>query len=77
MKIDSKNLKIYINEVFFIEPNNLGFDFLNFWFKKTTFYLKRFPFLFIIPLSGVIVLLLYLLFGQYLVWLANLLQYGF
>jgi len=69
--------KKQINEVFFLKPNDLGIDFLNFWFKKITFFLKNFPFLYLIPLSFFLSFLIYLFLGKYLVFLTSLLQYGF
>jgi len=77
MKVYPERFKKYINEVFFIAPNDLGLGFLNFWFKKITSFLKNTPFLLLIPLTTIFVLLIYLMFGKYLIWLTNLLQYGF
>lgn len=71
-------IKKKINEVFLIEPNNLGFDFLTIYFKKITHYLKTVPFIFIIPLTGILTLLLYLIFGEkILVNLVTILQNGY
>jgi len=77
MKGYQLRFKKQIDEVFFIKPNDLGWDLLTFWFKKTTFFLKKFPFLYLIFFAGVIVLLMYLLFGGYLILLTTFLQYGF
>jgi len=77
MIVYSKNFQRYINEVFFITPNDLGNDFLNKWFKRITFFLKKSPFLLITPLTMIFVLLFYFIFGKYIILLTNFLQYGF
>jgi len=77
MKLYSCRFKKYINEVFFIAPNDLGFKLLNIWFKKISFFLKNMPFLFIVPLTLLFVLLIYFLFGKHLVWLTSFLQHAF
>jgi hypothetical protein len=77
MNLYSNRFKKYINEVFSITPNDLGFDSLTFWFKKITFLLKNIPFLLLIPLTLTFALLLHFIFGKYLVWLTSFLQYGF
>jgi len=77
MKVYSKEFKKYLDEVFFIKPNDLGKDFLNVWFKKTTVYLKKMPFLIILPLTVIIALLFFFLFRRYLIDWVSFLQYGF
>jgi len=77
MKNYSLRFKRHINEVFIIKPNDLGMNFLTFWFKRTTFLLKKFPFLYLFPVASMIVLLMYFLLGKYLILLTNWLQYGF
>ncbi|MDH7476109.1 MAG: hypothetical protein QHH09_01400 [Microgenomates group bacterium] len=71
------HLKNKLNEVFFIEPNDLGWVFLTKFYKKITSYLKTAPFIIIIPLSFFFSFLFYLIFGKLLVKIVNLLQYGF
>lgn len=66
-----------LNEVFIIEPNDLGFSFLNYWYKKLTAPLKIAPFIFLVPLSLIAATLLYFLLRHFLVGLVTLLQYGF
>lgn len=70
-------LKHKLDEVFVVEPNELGNGTLNYWFKKTTSYLKVMPFLYILPLSMAASLVLYVLFGALTVKLVTILQYGF
>ena len=70
-------LKKKLNEVFSIEPNDLGINFLTFYFKKITSYLKTAPFIFVIPSTIMIALILYFLFGRLLVRLVTILQYGY
>ena len=70
-------LKKKLNEVFSIEPNDLGIDFITFYFKKITAYFKTIPFVYVIPFTFLISLVLYLLLGKLLVRLVTILQYGF
>lgn len=65
------------DEVFFIEPNNLGFNFLTNFYKRITANLKSMPFIIIFPLSLVSAIFLYFIFKQLLIRLVSLLQYGF
>lgn len=73
----AKKLKKQMNEIFLLEPNNLGFWPLTSLFKKTTKPLKTMPFIIIIPLTFIIALIMYLIFGNLLIKLVSLLQYGF
>jgi hypothetical protein len=77
MKSYSLRFRKQIGEVFVIQPNDLGNSFLNFLFKKSTAYLKRFPFLYILPATVIIVFFIYLIFGKGIVTITSLLQYGF
>lgn len=77
MKTISLKLKQKLNEVYLIEPNDVGISYLTFWYKRTTRYLKNLPFIIIIPLSFIFALFAYLILGQLLVRLVTLLQYGF
>jgi hypothetical protein len=70
-------MKQKLNEVFSVEPNDLGINFLTFYFKKITFYLKTAPFIFVIPAAIIITLFLYFLLGKLLVGLVTILQYGY
>lgn len=75
--IRSTIVKQKLDEVFIVEPNNLGLVTLTNIYKKLTKSLKIVPFVYLIPLSLLIVLLVYYLLGIYLVRLVSLLQYGF
>jgi len=70
-------LKKKLDEVFSIEPNDLGIDFITFYFKKITAYFKTIPFVYVIPFTFLISLVLYLLLGKLLIRLVTILQYGF
>jgi len=77
MKTVNYSFNKKINEIFLVEPNELGVNFLTNWYKKLVRYFKKTPFLVLIPLSFFIGYLLYLIFGFLVVRLVNLLQYGF
>mgnify|MGYP001581769386 CR=1 FL=1 len=77
MKNINFRMKQKMNEVFSIEPNNLGVNFLTIYFKKITAYLKIAPFIYIIPFTILTALILYLFLGRLLVNLVTILQYGY
>ncbi len=77
MKTFNLRLKKKLDEVFFIEPNNLGLKFLTDLYKFLTARFKTAPFIIIIPLSLIFAGSLYLIFGRLMVRLVTLLQYGF
>jgi hypothetical protein len=77
MKSYSLRFRKQIGEVFVIQPNELGNSFLNFLFKKSTAYLKRFPFLYLLPAAVIIVFFIYLFLGKGIVTITSFLQYGF
>lgn len=66
-----------LEEVFFITPNNLGIDFLTDIYKRITAPIKIMPFIFILPLSLFIALILYMILRVSAIRLTNLLQHGF
>lgn len=70
-------MKQKLNEVFSIEPNDLEVDFLTYYFRKITAYLKTMPFVYVIPLAFLISLILYLLLGKLLIRFVTILQYGY
>lgn len=70
-------MKQKMNEVFSIEPSELGVSFLTGYFKKLTAYLKIAPFIYIIPLTFIISIFLYFVLGRFLIKLVTVLQYGF
>jgi len=77
MKTANFYLKKKMEEVFIIEPNDLSISFLTNFYKKLTAYLKTTPFIIIIPLSFLVGLVIYLIFGYLIVRLTTLLQHGF
>lgn len=70
-------LKNRLNEVFFIPPNDLGLKPLNYFYKRLTGPMKKAPFIYIIPLSFLVVLFFYFIFGLITIKLTTILQYGF
>jgi len=77
MKTIDYRLKNKLNEVFLISPNDLGWKNLTDIYKQLTYYLKKLPFLIIVPLSFILVIISYIVLGKFLVILATILQYGF
>lgn len=73
---NSEKLKHKLQEVYAVEPNDLGISWLTRIYKMITFRLKDKPFLYIIPLTFVLSACLYVVFGQLVVRLTSLLQYG-
>lgn len=77
MKTVEYRLKRKLNEVFYVEPNDLGISFLTSLYKRLTAFLKTMPFIFIVPLSLIAGIIFYLILNRLLVRLVTLLQYGF
>lgn len=77
MKTIPYRLKHKLQEVYFIEPNNLGNQHLTSLYKISASFLKQMPFIFVIPLSVIFSVMLYVLLGGLVVKLTTLLQYGF
>ena len=77
MKNINFRMKQKMNEVFSVEPNELGVSFLTNYFKKITAYLKIMPFVYIIPVNFLISIFLYFILGRFLIKLVTVLQYGF
>jgi len=77
MKNINFRMRQKMNEVFSVEPNDLGVSFMTDFFKKITIYLKTAPFVFVVPLTILISLFLYIIFGGLLVRLVTILQYGY
>ncbi|MFA5135802.1 MAG: hypothetical protein WC489_00230 [Patescibacteria group bacterium] len=77
MKSNFGRLKHRLNEVYNVEPNDLGLPFLTLWYRRVNKYFKRMPFRIVVPASLLGALLLYLIFGYMVVRLASILQYGF
>jgi hypothetical protein len=70
-------MKQKMNEVFLVEPNELGINYLTIYFKKITAYLKTMPFVYIIPLALFVSIFSYFILGRFLIKLVTVLQYGF
>lgn len=70
-------LKNKLDEIYLIEPNDLGYPLLTRFYKRFTVHLKSMPFLLIVPSSIFISMVMYVLLGALLVKLATILQYGF
>jgi hypothetical protein len=67
--------KLY--EVFVVKPNDLGSRRLTALYKIITKRFKVMPFLYIVPLSLIVAIVAYILFGHLIVKLTTLLQNGF
>ncbi|OGK12912.1 hypothetical protein A3A93_01780 [Candidatus Roizmanbacteria bacterium RIFCSPLOWO2_01_FULL_38_12] len=70
-------LKNSYRKIYSVAPNDLGSHGFTFLYKLFTRPIKVMPFLYIIPLSLVGALILYLLRGGLVIRLVNVLQYGF
>jgi hypothetical protein len=70
-------VKDRFQEIFSLPPNDLGDRRITFLYKTFTGPLKSMTFFYILPLSFVIAIVLYVLLGQLVVKLVSLLQYGF
>lgn len=70
-------LKQKYHEAFLVEPSNLGNPVLTKAYKQFSSSLKVMPFLYLIPLSFCIALIVSFIFGFPLVKLATILQHAF
>ncbi|MEK7634250.1 MAG: hypothetical protein AAB437_05400 [Patescibacteria group bacterium] len=77
MRSINLRMKQKLNEVFSVESNDLGANFLTNYFKRFTAYLKVAPFVYIIPITFLVSVSLYFLLGRFLIKLVTVLQYGF
>ncbi len=77
MKTIEYKLKRRLHETYFIEPNDLGIDWLTKIYKTITAPLKTIPIIYIIPLSIILGVAIFLLLNQLIVKLVTILQYGF
>ncbi len=77
MKTINYRLRKKFNEVYSLEQNDLVFQPLTFLYRRITHYFKTTPFTIVIPLSFLIAISLYFIFGYLLVRLTTILQYGF
>lgn len=76
-EVSFQNLERELNHIFALKPNDLKFGWLTAIYKWLTHPLKRMPFLYFIPAALTLALLLYLFFGQLVIRLVSILQYGF
>ena len=72
-----RRLQNELHRVFSLPPNDLGNKWLTAIYKYITHPLKKMPFVYIIPLSIVASFMMYVIFGQLVVKLVSILQYGF
>lgn len=70
------SLQEQLQEIFALEPNDLSLPPLTRMYKITTGRLKTMPFLYVVPLAFIFAIVLYILFGQLVIKLVSLLQYG-
>lgn len=64
-------------EIYSLAPNNLGSELMSKLYKYITKPLKVLPFIYILPISFLIAVAMYLVIGRLTISLASLLQYGF
>lgn len=74
MKTLSLNWNKKLKEIYYPPPNDLGWSVLNKIYKKIVFRLKFVPFLYIVPLTFLLVFLLYFIFGYLIVKVVSILQ---
>lgn len=77
MKVTQNRLRAKIQEVYSIEPNDLGFTRLNYWYRKINIFFKTAPFVIVIPTAILVSSIVVYLFGLLAVKLVSILQYGF
>ncbi|OGK24477.1 hypothetical protein A2954_07590 [Candidatus Roizmanbacteria bacterium RIFCSPLOWO2_01_FULL_37_12] len=77
MKTLNYRLRQKLDEVYSVQPNDLGIPVLTNMYHFVTKFFKTMPFILIIPSSFVGALILYLLFGTLTIKLVSILQYGF
>lgn len=70
-------LRKQFNDIYSVEPTDLGIPWLTKLYKKLSKYIKVFPFRVFVPLSAFFALLIYILFGLLVIRLVSVLQYGF
>jgi hypothetical protein len=70
-------LRKKLHDVYAMEPNNLGPDWMTWMYKRVSSPLKSMPFFIIIPVSGLIAVTAYVILGRFAIALVSLLQHGF
>ncbi len=66
-----------LREVSLVEPNDLGYPLLTFYYRKINVFFKTAPFIFVVPLAIIGATALVYIFGILAIQLVSLLQYGF
>lgn len=74
MRTYSLNWQKKLKEIYSPPPNDLGWSVFNKIYKKMVFRLKYAPFLYIIPLTFLLVFLLSSIFGYLIVKIVSILQ---
>lgn len=74
MRTVSLNWNRKLKEVFYPPPNDLGLPIFTKIYKKIVSRLKVAPFLYIVPLTFLLGLLLYFIFGYLIISLVSILQ---
>lgn len=73
----TNKLEKEFQEIFSLKPNDLGNRYLTAIYKYITSPLKKMPFIYVVPTSFVVAIMLYVLLGQLVIKLVSLLQYAF
>ncbi|MBI4973337.1 hypothetical protein HZC27_01875 [Candidatus Roizmanbacteria bacterium] len=77
MKSNIIQLRRKLNEVYVVEPNDLGLPYLTAFYRRVNVFFKRMPFIIIVPAALLGALFLSVFFGYLVVRLTSMLQYGF
>jgi len=77
MKSNIMQLRKKLNEVYVVEPNDLGLPYLTALYRRINVFFKRMPFIIVVPASLISALFLSLFFDYVVVRLTSMLQYGF
>lgn len=73
----SNKLEREFQEIFLVKPNDLGNKYLTLAYKYFTGPLKKMPFIYVIPTSFIISMMMYIVLGHFVIKLVSLLQYAF
>ena len=76
-KMYPQHIQEELQRILSVPPNDLGDKHLTMVYKFFTRPLKKMPFFYIIPLSLMGAVLMYLLLGPFVIKLVSILQYGF
>jgi hypothetical protein len=75
--INKKKLRKKYAEIYMVEPNSFGHEWIDYVYKKTTLPLKAMPFFVILPLAAFFSAICYLVLGPISIVMVSLLQYSF